>query len=130
MVKLKKKRPMSYKFTGTIARAYDQEEESVVIPDYVDSLMGQYGSTLAPTPQDVIEQNFNDAFNNNNGGFFERAQDTLNHESTYRHGEDNSGDRVSLGPIYVDVEGPLAEPRKDDPPGDATHVELGAKYNF
>ena len=130
MVKLKKKRPMSYKFTGTIARAYDQEEEDVVIPDYVDSLMGQYGSTWAPTTQDVIDQNFNDAFNNNGGGFFERAQDTLNHESTYRSNGENRGNRVSLGPIYGDREGPLAEPRKDDPPGDATHVEIGVKINF
>ena len=32
MVKLKKKRPMSYKFTGTIARAYDQEEEECSYP--------------------------------------------------------------------------------------------------
>ena len=135
MVKLKKKRPMSYKFTGKIARAYDQEEEDVVIPDYVDSLVGQYGSTWAPTTQDVIDQNFNAAFNNNGGGFFERAQDTLNPESTYRHGEGyngepRTGNRVSLGPIYGDREDPLAEPRRDDPPGDATHVEMGVKINF
>ncbi len=130
MVKLKKKRPMFYKFTGKIARAYDQEEEDVVIPDYVDSLVGQYGSTWAPTTQDVIDQNFNAAFNNNGGGFFERAQDTLNHESTYRSNGESRGDRVSLGPIYADREDPLAEPRKDDPPGDATHVEMGVKINF
>ncbi len=135
MVKLKKKRPMSYKFTGKIACAYDQEEESVVIPDYVDSLMGQYGSTWAPTTQDVIDQNFNAAFNNNGGGFFERAQDTLNHESTDRlgttyNGEAREGDRFSLGPVYVDVEGSLAEPRKDDPPGRDKHVEIGITVDF
>ena len=122
MVKLKKKRPMFYKFTGKIARAYDQEEESVVIPDYVDSLMGQYGSTLAPTPQDVIDQNFNDAFNNNGGGFVENVQDTLGYEETDR------GHQLNIGPVYLETEGSLHEVA--DPKDTTTQIEVGIKIDI
>ena len=122
MVKLKKKRPMSYKFTDKIARAYDQEEESVVIPDYVDSLMGQYGSTLAPTPQDVIEQNFNDAFNNNGGGFVENVQDALGYEETDR------GHQLNIGPVYLEREGSLHEVA--DPKDTTTQIEVGIKIEI
>lgn len=84
--------------------------------------MGQYGSTLAPTPQDVIEQNFNDAFNNNGGGFVENVQDALGYEETDR------GHQLNIGPVYLEREGSLHEVA--DPKDTTTQIEVGIKIEI
>ena len=84
--------------------------------------MGQYGSAWAPTTQDVIDQNFNAAFNNNGGGFFENVQDALGYKNTDR------GHQLNIGPVYMEREGSLHEVA--DPKDETTQIEVGIKIEI